>query len=109
MSEQKDNSENKWTPKYGNRHSCYSCGTKFYDMGKDAVVCPRCSSNQADMPVDEIKKPATKAKKKKAKVEEPPADNNIIEIDSDTVILPDLDELDMEDDDFSVIDDDEEE
>ena len=35
--------------KLGNKHECYSCGTKFYDLGKNEAVCPKCGANQKDV------------------------------------------------------------
>ncbi len=26
----------------GKKHECETCGTKFYDLGKSEVVCPKC-------------------------------------------------------------------
>lgn len=37
----------------GAKHVCESCGTKFYDMGKEDPICPKCgwsqSSGQSDI------------------------------------------------------------
>ena len=32
----------------GTKHECFSCGTKFYDLGKNEAVCPKCGANQKD-------------------------------------------------------------
>jgi hypothetical protein len=34
--------------KLGNKFDCFSCGTKFYDLGKSEPVCPKCGANQKD-------------------------------------------------------------
>ncbi len=34
--------------KLGTKHECFSCGTKFYDLGKSEAVCPKCGANQKD-------------------------------------------------------------
>jgi hypothetical protein len=34
--------------KLGNKFDCFSCGTKFYDLGKPEPVCPKCGANQKD-------------------------------------------------------------
>ncbi len=34
--------------KLGNKFDCYSCGTKFYDLGKSEPICPKCAANQKD-------------------------------------------------------------
>ncbi len=34
--------------KLGTKHECYNCGTKFYDLGKSAPLCPKCGADQRD-------------------------------------------------------------
>ena len=34
--------------KLGNKFDCFSCGTKFYDLGKSEALCPKCGANQKD-------------------------------------------------------------
>ena len=34
----------------GQKHSCFGCGSKFYDLNKNETVCPRCGANQAEAP-----------------------------------------------------------
>jgi uncharacterized protein (TIGR02300 family) len=33
-------------PELGNKHSCQNCGTKFFDLNKSPVVCPKCGTVQ---------------------------------------------------------------
>jgi len=33
-------------PELGNKHHCQHCGTKFFDLGKNPVVCPKCGTVQ---------------------------------------------------------------
>jgi hypothetical protein len=40
-------------PKLGFRWSCYNCDAKFYDLGKDEPLCPKCGADQRDRPADE--------------------------------------------------------
>ena len=28
----------------GNRYTCFQCGTKFYDLNRDPIVCPICET-----------------------------------------------------------------
>jgi uncharacterized protein (TIGR02300 family) len=61
----------------GNKHECLGCSTKFYDLGRNELICPKCGENQKDLaaaeegktnsPAPTSKKPAKAAKKKKAK------------------------------------------
>ena len=34
----------------GIKHSCFKCGTKFYDFRKPAPVCPKCGTDQRESP-----------------------------------------------------------
>jgi uncharacterized protein (TIGR02300 family) len=33
-------------PELGLKRTCVSCGAKFYDMGKQPAVCPKCGTEQ---------------------------------------------------------------
>ena len=30
----------------GTKYECFSCGAKFYDLGKSEPLCPKCGANQ---------------------------------------------------------------
>ncbi|RKG53065.1 TIGR02300 family protein [Corallococcus sp. AB011P] len=32
----------------GTKHSCFKCGTKFYDMKKPDPICPKCGADQRE-------------------------------------------------------------
>lgn len=32
----------------GKKYSCYSCHTKFYDLGKPEPICPKCGADQRE-------------------------------------------------------------
>jgi uncharacterized protein (TIGR02300 family) len=34
----------------GNKHVCFKCGTKFYDLKKPEPVCPKCGTDQRESP-----------------------------------------------------------
>lgn len=34
----------------GQKHVCFKCGSKFYDLRKPVAICPKCGANQADAP-----------------------------------------------------------
>lgn len=61
-------------PDLGKKYTCYSCHTKFYDLGKPVPTCPKCSADQRD--ADEA--PSVPASRSRARavvvpvVEEPP-------------------------------------
>ncbi len=31
-------------PELGTKRQCQNCGTKFYDLDKDPIVCPKCGT-----------------------------------------------------------------
>lgn len=35
-------------PTLGRKYTCYSCHTKFYDLGKPEPLCPKCGADQRD-------------------------------------------------------------
>jgi uncharacterized protein (TIGR02300 family) len=40
----------------GNKHVCFKCSTKFYDMKKPDPLCPKCGTDQRESPA--LKAPA---------------------------------------------------
>ncbi len=34
------------TNRFGKKHSCFTCGAKFYDMNKAEALCPKCGTDQ---------------------------------------------------------------
>ena len=92
-------------PELGEKHTCVSCGARFFDLGKDPAVCPKCSTEQpaepprlkraAPMP-DEVKKIS-----KPTPVDPDDVDVEVADDDADEDILEDADDLE---DDADVID-----
>ena len=37
-------------PDLGKKYTCYSCHTKFYDLGKPVPTCPKCGADQRATP-----------------------------------------------------------
>jgi len=31
-------------PELGNKHQCQQCGTKFFDLNKHPIICPKCGA-----------------------------------------------------------------
>jgi uncharacterized protein (TIGR02300 family) len=31
-------------PELGNKHQCQQCGTKFFDLNKSPILCPKCGA-----------------------------------------------------------------
>jgi len=90
--------------KLGTKHECYSCGTKFYDLGKSEAICPKCGANQKDGASSESPA-ASQASRRRRKAEI----SKTIEVDDDEPAA-DLDEEIVPDVDLEegALDDDEE-
>lgn len=37
--------------RFGERHTCYACGCKFYDMHRSPPTCPRCGVDVSHPPI----------------------------------------------------------
>lgn len=75
----------------GNKRICYSCGAKFYDLGKDPASCPKCETeNYLDGD------PRTKRGRKQLveAVDDDKLDDIEVEIDD----MEELEEIDHDDD-----------
>jgi hypothetical protein len=57
-------------PELGRKYTCYSCHTKFYDLGKPEPLCPKCGADQRD--ADEA--PVYTAPRRGARVVEEPVE-----------------------------------
>jgi hypothetical protein len=55
-------------PNLGRKYTCYSCHTKFYDLGKPEPLCPKCGADQRD--AEEA--PLVTSHRGRRVVEEPP-------------------------------------
>ncbi len=42
-------------PKLGYKWICYACDAKFYDLGKEEPICPKCEVDQRDRPPADTK------------------------------------------------------
>ena len=101
-------------PEWGFKRTCLSCGAKFYDMGKDPIICPSCEAvfdpeasvklKRGRQVIAEDK--AKKASEAEAKKNESDDDDDLDEdldsdIDDDDGVLEDT--SDLEDDDVPVV------
>lgn len=99
--------------KLGTKHECFNCGTKFYDLGKSEVLCPKCGANQKDaVQSDLLAVSQASRRRRKADVAKP------IEVEEEETIggevfadeemvAPDLGEEELADAEEEDIDDDE--
>ena len=69
----------------GRKFNCYSCHTKFYDLGKPVPTCPKCGADQRD--AEEA--PVVTSGRGKRVVEEP--------IEEDFPAEPEAEETEIED------------
>lgn len=92
-------------PDLGNKHECFSCGAKFYDLGKSDAICPKCGANQKDAKASarapEVSAARKRRKEETARHEPSEAEDDIVipEDDSDVLSAGDEDAgLDDDDD-----------
>jgi hypothetical protein len=88
--------------KLGTRFTCFSCGTKFYDLNRPAPTCPECGADQNEAPVQDLKALLSRGKRAAAPKEE----------ESEPVEDTDSDDTGTDDDDdglFDKADDDDDE
>lgn len=52
----------------GSRYTCFECGTKFYDLGREVAICPECEADQANAPVRDIKSLLSKGGGRRRKI-----------------------------------------
>jgi hypothetical protein len=62
-------------PDLGRKYTCYSCHTKFYDLGKPVPLCPKCGADQRD--ADEAPVYTAPRSRSRVVVEEPPEEEDV--------------------------------
>ncbi|MDJ0389264.1 TIGR02300 family protein [Roseomonas sp. E05] len=87
-------------PDLGLKRTCVACGAKFYDLGRQPAVCPKCGTEQpAEQP--RLRRAAAPVEEKVKKRPAPEADSDEVDLeDVDTdEALDDAEDLeDAEDD-----------
>lgn len=58
-------------PDLGKKYTCYSCHTKFYDLGKPEPLCPKCGADQRDAEERPVVTPSRSRRIVEEPVEEP--------------------------------------
>jgi len=56
-------------PDLGKKFECYSCGTKFYNLGKPEAICPKCGANQKEARTEDAPTPAPRPARRAAILE----------------------------------------
>ena len=77
----------------GNKHTCFKCSTKFYDLRKPAPICPKCGADQRESPA--LKAPPAE-KRARAPVRAPAPE--LPEVSEEAEGEPELDEGEADDD-----------
>ncbi|QQR75798.1 MAG: FYDLN acid domain-containing protein [Holophagales bacterium] len=84
-------------PELGNKWECFSCGVKFYDLGRHESICPKCGANQKDAKAAEIASEALAAAKRKRR-----EDAVLRALDEPDELIPDAD-FDADDEDVAAV------
>ena len=83
----------------GSKHTCFKCGTKFYDFKKPVVICPKCGADQRESPALKSPPPSEKRSRAAAKPVEPLVDEaDAVELDEELEDDEDADDDDADDD-----------
>jgi hypothetical protein len=62
-------------PDLGKKYECFSCGTKFYNLGKPEAICPKCGANQKDARTDEAPPPPPRPPRRQVILEPVPEES----------------------------------
>ena len=90
-------------PELGSKRQCLSCGTKFFDMARDPILCPKCGALfQVTLPTRAAQRAAAAATEDDEVEVEPGAEIVSLE-DADADAAPDKavvvdDDIEIEDD-----------
>lgn len=68
-------------PNLGTKYVCFSCQTKFYDLGRDVALCPKCGADQKD--ADSAPAPVTKSRRVVEPIDDEPEIDESPERDDD--------------------------
>ena len=85
-------------PELGDKHTCVSCGARFFDLGRSPVICPKCGTEQpAEQPKLKRAAPIPEDTKKPVKPTAPAgedADDDVVDDVVDDDVLEDAEDLD---------------
>jgi uncharacterized protein (TIGR02300 family) len=81
----------------GQKHTCWKCGAKFYDLKKAQPACPKCGADPRDAPV--VKAPPAERRRAAAREEPAPQETEPEETKLDEELDEADEELDEADDD----------
>jgi uncharacterized protein (TIGR02300 family) len=80
----------------GTKHTCFKCGTKFYDMKKPEPICPKCGADQRESPA--LKAPSPSERRPRARPPDPkPAEIEPVELEEDAELEDEVEDEPDED------------
>lgn len=79
-------------PDLGTKHSCFNCGTRFYDLRKPDPICPKCGADQRQTPTRPTASTGEKRRSRAAPASE-------VEVTAEDGPIPEADDEDEEEDD----------
>ncbi len=79
----------------GTKHTCFKCGTTFYDLKKPEPICPKCGADQRESPA--LKAPAPERRPRARPEPKPAAEVETVEIEEEADLDEDVDEEPDED------------
>ena len=82
-------------PELGQKHDCFKCGTKFYDMKKPEPICPKCGADQRESPA--VKSPPAE-RRARSRAPEPKTEEVEVELEEDADVEEDDAEEEAADD-----------
>ena len=91
-------------PEWGTKHTCQSCGAKYYDMNRTPVICPKCGAEFDPDALLRSRRIRTTTTKADAAVVAPKPDK--VAKKKDVEDDPDLDEIEDDDDIDALVEDD---
>ena len=101
-------------PDLGSKQKCQNCGTKFFDLNKTPIVCPKCGETQASSgPISAVSRAATARAPAAVEEDEPESETGteVLSLDEadqaeDGKVVVAAAEEDVEEDDTATDDDD---
>ena len=97
-------------PEWGTKRLCTSCGARFYDMNRQPIECPKCSTvidpeqtTRLKRSRSNVAEEPTKAKSAKVATSEDDIDDDaddLVDDDADDDVLEDASDLSDDDEDF---------
>lgn len=84
-------------PELGKKYTCYSCHTKFYDLGKAVPICPKCGADQRDADDTPVVTSRSRGAARSAPVvvEEPVEEDFAAEAETETPVVESEDEEEL--------------